>query len=198
MISSKNQWNILFFLRKYNSLREYMYYLKYRELRKKLKQVITYPLLPQIDETKEYVGESYEPVLDKMEYLCEVLFEKENEQLEEELYVQYLASGRYLEYKNEDYIVRYPYSIAEIIQESEYMHNCLWTYASIIQTLDTNILFLRKAKEPDIPYVDMEIRDNKIIQIYAKYNMQIPLEVLDFVQEYAEEKEVDLGCCVSI
>ena len=197
MIFSKNQWNILFFLRKYDTPAGFCYYERYRELRKRLKAVVKYPLVPQIENSEFGEFESMWDLLDKMEYLCEVLFEN-NDKLEGELYFQYQSCGRDLEYKNEKFILRYPHSIEEIIKESDYMHNCLWTYADEIYPSGTNVLFLRKAKEPNIPYVDVEVRKGEVIQVLSKYNMRVTSDVMEFMCEYAKEKEVELKCCVNV
>lgn len=197
MLSSKNQWSILFFLRKYDTMAGFCYYERYRDLRKQLKSVVKYPLIPQVSEKEFNEFESMWDLLDKMEYLCEVLFEK-NEELESELYFQYQSCGRDLEYENEKFILRYPHSIEEIIQESDYMHNCLWTYADTIYPSCTNVLFLRKAKEPNIPYVDVEVRRGEVIQVLSKYNMNVTSDVVEFMCEYAKEKEVELKCCVNV
>lgn len=70
------------------------------------------------------------------------------------------------------YIIRPAKDAAEIVAEGRYLHHCVGgdMYLSKHNAGRSVILFLRKASEPDIPYITVEICGEKIIQWYGAYD----------------------------
>ena len=66
--------------------------------------------------------------------------------------------------RNVDYIVRYPQTINDFCREAVYMSNCLFTYVEALLHNDTTILFLRRAEEPNTPFITMEIFHGSLLQ----------------------------------
>lgn len=77
-------------------------------------------------------------------------------------------------YEDENYIIRPARSAEEIVMEGRMLHHCVGgaSYLNSHNTGKTYILMLRFKKEPDIPYITVEIdaRNPKIIQWYGEKN----------------------------
>lgn len=75
-------------------------------------------------------------------------------------------------YEDENYIIRPARSAEEIVMEGRMLHHCVGgaSYLNSHNTGKTYILMLRFKKEPDIPYITVEIdaRNPKIIQWYGE------------------------------
>ena len=76
------------------------------------------------------------------------------------------------EYRSGSLMIKVPENGEEIIQEGNVLHICVGGYAGRHLTGATTILFLRRARKPETPYVCIEIRerDNQIIQIHGYQN----------------------------
>ena len=70
------------------------------------------------------------------------------------------------------YIIRPAKNAAEIVEEGRVLHHCVGGdyYLSNHNTGKSTILFLRSAKGPDIPYITVEIKGEKILQWYGAYD----------------------------
>lgn len=70
------------------------------------------------------------------------------------------------EYSSEDYIIRVPASVADIIVEGEVLGHCVGTHGSgdryleRIERKESYILFLRRASAPDAPWYTLEAEPN--------------------------------------
>lgn len=75
-------------------------------------------------------------------------------------------------YEDENYIIRPARSAEEIVMEGRMLHHCVGgaSYLDKHNTGQTYILMLRFKKEPDIPYITVEIdaRNHQIIQWYGE------------------------------
>lgn len=75
-------------------------------------------------------------------------------------------------YEDENYIIRPARSAEEIVMEGRLLHHCVGgaSYLDKHNTGKTYILMLRFKKEPDIPYITVEIdaKNPKIIQWYGE------------------------------
>lgn len=71
------------------------------------------------------------------------------------------------------YIIRPAKDAAEIVMEGRLLHHCVGasdTYMKRHNKGESFILFLRKASEPDIPFITVEIEGESIIQWYGAYD----------------------------
>lgn len=192
LIDSNEQRDVLYFLSKYNTYEEYGTYMEYRRYTELLSEKVKVPLIPDFSSNAVFGHFTMLDVVEKMEYLYDVLFRKKDE-IDAVLYSQYQKDGKYLEYEDDTYIIRCPRSIEELIQESEYQHNCIWTYDKSL-LLQIHLLFLRKKSSPYTAFVDIEVKCNKIVQAKGRFNMEVPVSVRDFLKIYAEEKELVMAC----
>lgn len=72
------------------------------------------------------------------------------------------------EYEDDDYIIRLPNDCLEIINEGSKQRICIGSYAGRHSSGDTNLFFLRKKSEPDVPFYAIEMdNDMHVRQIHG-------------------------------
>lgn len=72
------------------------------------------------------------------------------------------------EYEDDNYIIRLPEDLNEIIREGNYQHICIGGYTSRHALGETNLFFLREKNEPNSPFYAIEMNNNKhIVQIHG-------------------------------
>ena len=69
-----------------------------------------------------------------------------------------------------------------------HQRNCLMDYIELHATGNTTILFLRKKMNPDDSFVTIEVSNNTICQLYAKYNTLPDKKVYMFLETYSKIK----------
>ena len=75
------------------------------------------------------------------------------------------------EYDDDNYIIRLPKTLSEIVTEGSAQRICIGGYTSRHATGATNIFFLRKKSEPDVPFYAIEMSNSKnIVQIHGYCN----------------------------
>lgn len=77
---------------------------------------------------------------------------------------------KHYEYEDDNYIIRLPKNLQEIVTEGSTQSICIASYTSSHAVGRTNIFFLRKKGEEDKPFYAIEMRDGKIAQIHGKHN----------------------------
>ena len=78
----------------------------------------------------------------------------------------------------------------ELIDESRVLDHCVRTYASRVSKRETGIMFIRKEAEPKKPFVTLELKGKKVIQVRGyRNNISIPLDqsVIDFVHKWEQK-----------
>lgn len=67
------------------------------------------------------------------------------------------------EYEDDDFIIRLPNSGTEITTEGIAQHICIGGYVSRHSNGETNLFFLRKKSEPDVPFYAIEMHNGNVI-----------------------------------
>ena len=68
------------------------------------------------------------------------------------------------------YVIRAPFGKDEILAEARKLQHCVGGYASRHIQGKTTILFMRKVKKPDEPWLTIEMNGNKLVQIHGFKN----------------------------
>ena len=112
---------------------------------------------------------------------CKKTFEK----LQDERIEKYEADGK-------DFCIRVPHELNEIIEEGNALHHCVGGYVNRHAMGDTNIIFLRKVTEENVPFYTIEVRNNKVIQIHGKYNRWLgnDPEAIPFVYKWLTDRGI--------
>lgn len=131
--------------------------------------------------------------------------DKETRNKEEQERLNKLAAKLYdqrkekFEYADDNFSIVVPEEMNKITKEGVYLHHCVGGYISRVAEGRTNILFLRKNEEIDIPFFTIEINNhNEVIQIHGLYNRWLGNEpdAVKFVIDWIHEKGIK--CSVNI
>lgn len=93
-------------------------------------------------------------------------------------------------YEKDGFIIRPAGSAEEIIEEGKKLHHCVGgdNYLSAHDKGRSFILFLRKAKSPDVSWCTIEIRDRQIMQWYEAYDQKPDKDIIDpLLREYVKQ-----------
>lgn len=86
------------------------------------------------------------------------------------------------EMETEELLIRLPECAHEIRKEGNAQHHCVATYMDRMVAGETCILFIRKKEEPDKSYYTVEVRDDEVIQVRGKYNVDPSEDVEEFMK----------------
>lgn len=88
------------------------------------------------------------------------------------------------------YVIRPARSAGEIIMEGRILHHCVGgdNYLSRHNAGKSTILFLRKSKKPEEPYITIEISGTRIVQWYGAHDKKPKKEFFDqYLKDYTEQ-----------
>lgn len=94
------------------------------------------------------------------------------------------------DFSNDDLLIKAPDSGQDIISEGQALHHCVGTYVSRVAKGNTVILFIRRKKVPDKPYVTVEVKNDKIVQVRGFSNKTPESDVSDFVEQFKRAKHI--------
>ena len=90
------------------------------------------------------------------------------------------------------YCIRYPQTINDFCREAVYMRNCLISYVEAMINNDTTILFMRRADEPNKPYITIEIYQERLMQAYHRFNEDCNSDEADWIREYCSRHGISV------
>lgn len=131
--------------------------------------------------------------------------DKETRNKEEQERLNKLAAKLYdqrkekFEYADENFSIVVPEEMNKITKEGVYLHHCVGGYISRVAEGRTNILFLRRNEEIEIPFFTIEVNNhNEVIQIHGLYNRWLGNEpdAVKFAINWIHEKGI--RCPVNI
>ena len=93
-------------------------------------------------------------------------------------------------YENRDYKAIVPSTMIQIIEEGINMHNCLANYLYKLSEGYTHVVFVRRKSDKEGSYMDIEITHREIIMARLKLNELPKVEDMEFLIEYAREKNL--------
>jgi hypothetical protein len=98
-----------------------------------------------------------------------------------------------VEYSSKGFVVKAPVTANDLVDEGMMLHHCVATYIPLVSNGETNVVFVRRAVEPDQSFVTVEIDDNlNVLQIKEKFNMDVSdKDVLDFIKEWEKKIKDD-------
>lgn len=90
-------------------------------------------------------------------------------------------------YAADGLLIRPAKSVGELKAEGAVLHHCVATYAEKYASGKTIILIVRSQEEPEVPFVTVEYRNNRIIQARADHNGAPPKEVTEFLEQWEKQ-----------
>ena len=133
------------------------------------------------------------------------IIDKEERTKEEQERLNKLAAKLYdqrkekFEYADDNFSIIVPEEMNKVTKEGVYLHHCVGGYVNRVAEGRTNILFLRKNDDIDIPFFTIEVSNsNEIIQIHGLYNRWLgnEPEAVKFAINWIREKGIK--CPVNI
>ena len=97
-------------------------------------------------------------------------------------------------YEDDNYIIRLPNTVSEIVAEGQKLHHCVGGYASRHAAGDTTIMFLREKANPDVPFYTIEVsRYNHLVQAHCFGNGWLGLnpDAARFVYKWLRNKGIE-------
>lgn len=91
-------------------------------------------------------------------------------------------------WEKDDYLIRAPKDMNEIIEEGHQMHHCVGNYAERAAKGETNILFLRRKEESNKPFYTIEVKNNKVVQCQGKFHASMTPEIEKLIREFSTQK----------
>ena len=105
----------------------------------------------------------------------------------ENLFKESVDSYQHLEQKSKEYSILVPKDIDDLIQEGNFLHHCVGSYADKIINKDSKIFFMRLNKEIDKPLVTIEIdKNNQFVEARCIYNNIPEPEIMSFIKSWVK------------
>ncbi len=92
------------------------------------------------------------------------------------------------DFSNDDFLIKAPDSGRDIIYEGQSLEHCVSSYVPRVAEGSTVILFIRRKNEPDKPYVTVEVRNDKVVQVRGFSNQKPESDVTNFMEQFKREK----------
>lgn len=109
------------------------------------------------------------------------------QKLMEEKMAKLSEMRRKFEFHHDGLFCRAAKSIEELKIEGTQLNHCVYSYAERYAEGSTHIIFIRREKEPDVPYVTMEVSQYmNIVQVRAYKNHAPSEEVMAFVDLFKQ------------
>ena len=131
--------------------------------------------------------------------------EKTNKE-KEEIFQRIVSSEDYLKlttinggakekFEDSPYVIIAPKSSYDLVSESANMNNCVKTYIDKVRDGGTKIYFLRNKNLIKKALCTIEVsKSNDIIQLKAHSNQQAPMDIKEFVLEWAKYNHLGANC----
>jgi hypothetical protein len=113
-----------------------------------------------------------------------LLSQKRNPQLDIKIQKRHLKLARKYEYASQNFQTVVPKDSGDFVIEGGRLDHCVARYAERYANEMTDIVFLRKAAEPDTPYYTMEISNGKVVQCRGLRNCAPDAEINTFLEEF--------------
>ena len=92
------------------------------------------------------------------------------------------------DFSNDTLLIKAPDSGQDIIYEGQALHHCVGSYVPQVAGGSTVILFIRKKSVPNKPYVTVEVKNDKVVQVRGFDNNMPEADVTDFVEQFKRSK----------
>lgn len=100
------------------------------------------------------------------------------------------------EFRDDNFIIIFPKIPEDLVREGIALNHCVKSYIEAVAKRKTNIFFLRKTEEINIPYITIELtNDNYIRQAHGINNSEIDPNSAEyaFIKKWANKNDIKLG-----
>ena len=119
----------------------------------------------------------------------EKLKDDERREKDKKIYESY----KYLEYKpkKSDYCIVVPEDCDDVIEEGNKLSHCVGGYVSRISDEETFIIFMRRQKMEDIPFITVEVKNGRLCTALGQFNRRLESKEKKFLQKFANKKGLE-------
>lgn len=97
-------------------------------------------------------------------------------------------------YKDKDIIVKVPDSVQELFEEGRKLHHCVGSYADRIISGENLIFFIRKVKEPDKPWLTVDLSEaGQILELKGDFDRVPTTADKKFLADWIKKKNINSG-----
>ncbi|ALA47954.1 putative PcfJ-like protein [Brevibacillus phage Sundance] len=141
-----------------------------------------------------YEPEKYPKSLKKVHDIANMNYKINADKILERQFGEQVISDDYkgLAFKSKEYSIIAPSESNDLIKEGESLSHCVASYVKDVAKGLCKILFLRETRNVETPVVTIEIRGNQIKQIRGKGNRIPTNPEKEFVEKWAEKKNLTL------
>lgn len=95
-------------------------------------------------------------------------------------------------YNNNEFMVTYPRSGIEIIDEGRDLRHCVGSYVNKVADGHTDIFFIRKADDPKKPFFTLELQNSRVRQVHGFANSYASSVegLVAFIKEWAKKNKI--------
>lgn len=102
--------------------------------------------------------------------------------LDDKKFITRVEEYKELEFENNDFIIKTPDSVQDLVEEGSKLSHCIASYKNNIINGRSLIFFLRKKDNPEEPYVSIELdKYHRLVQERAEFNVEPDGEALKFI-----------------
>jgi len=202
-IKQSNRENIIksFSLDVYYLMKEYKYkitdllgYLVKQNFNYGKSELFSFPI-DEIKELKDYLdmckkyGLSYEKMPQYLERQHNIVMKNvrvlEKTKNKENAFKDAVSDYKWMEHKDKEYSIIVPKDINDLIQEGNYLHHCVGSYADKVINKQSLIFFMRQNKELQVPYITIEVLpDFTLSEARGMYNTSVEGEEFNFIKRW--------------
>ena len=91
------------------------------------------------------------------------------------------------QYKNDHFVIMPAKSYDDLAKESAELNHCVRTYADRIAKGETGIMLIRMTNQIDKPFVTLELKGKRIVQVRGKNNHTPPDDVNKFIKKWESQ-----------
>lgn len=93
--------------------------------------------------------------------------------------------------RKNDYCIIVPESADDIVEEGNKMNHCVGGYIGRISCEETFIVFMRRQKYEDVPFITVEIKNGKLCTALGYSNRRLTPVEKEFLEKYADKKGLE-------
>lgn len=118
-------------------------------------------------------------------------FQKSPEGVNEKIAARYEKMEKYF-YNNEEFMITYPKSGIEIIDEGRELRHCVGSYVKRVADGHTDIFFIRRTDNPEKPFFTLELQNSCVRQVHGLANSSASSieNLVDFIKDWARKNKV--------
>jgi hypothetical protein len=106
----------------------------------------------------------------------------------------HVYENAYLEYQDDEYLIKIPRSAEDVRDEGRQQRHCIaQAYINHIAVGDTVCVFMRKVSDPDTSFITIEIRNGTMRQACIGNNDPVPRHIRPWIERWAAMKGVTIN-----